>query len=357
MRLADVVGQDHAVRWLSEAVARDRLPHALLFAGPDGVGKRTLARALAGVLLCDAAGRDACGACAACRRLEHGNHPDFLAVGRELRRERSTSQGVAEDSEDDAERKSWIVVDQIRELATHVGFPPREGRARVVLLDPADRMTDEAQNALLKTLEEPVSRTVLVLAAANPHALLATVRSRCLSVTLRPMPTQALATWLERSGMGPEEARSRAALAVGLPGRALTVDVATLRERRDALLADLLAAARSPAALADLPESTARLIGEDADSFEIGLDLAAALLRDAAIAAITARASDLVHGDAAANLRLLGTTLGVQRSARLVEAVDELRSRLRFHANRTLLAETLLAAVAGGPIPVRRPDL
>ena len=349
-----ILGQRPALDLLRRALRDNRIPHAIVLLGPDGVGKTTLARTFASAILCERNVDDACGSCRACVRVQHGNHPDFLVVTRQPKKPTAAARNVMVD---DTDLKSFIVVDQIRELAVHAGYPPREGARRILLIDPADRMNDEAQSALLKTLEEPSSRTVLVLTASRPNLLLATVRSRCFAVTLAPMPTAALAAALVERGILAGDAAARAALAGGLPGRALALDIEDQRARREQVLSGLEALARGPLALGELPELTKQLVGPDEPSFFEGLEIAQGLLRDAARAAGTAGSeADLLHVDLADRLRELGSRIGVVRTAELVAAIEELRRRTRFHANRTYLGEAFLAAVAGGPLPGSRFD-
>jgi DNA polymerase-3 subunit delta' len=212
-------------------------------------------------------------------------------------------------------------------------------------------MNQEAQNALLKTLEEPPSRTVVVLTASRAQGLLPTVRSRCLTVALAPMPTAVLAEALRDRGIPSDEAGARAALSGGRPGRALTLDLAHLLDRREALLSDLEALAKSSAALGALPDLTARFSGSSEDTFHEALDLVQSLLRDAALAAGGSAGRALLHLDLRARLGRLGECLGCERAAKLVEGVEYLRAGERFHANRTYAAEALIAAIAGAPVP------
>lgn len=217
-------------------------------------------------------------------------------------------------------------------------------------------MNREAQNALLKTLEEPPSRTVILLTAARPHVLLPTVRSRCLSIGLGPAPAPELARSLSALGIERNEAMTRAALAGGRPGRALALDVAALQDRRAALLADLLALAGDPTAVADLAEMVKRVSGAGGADLEDGIELCQGIVRDAARAAGGASPERLLHADLAADLARLGDALGATRAGALLVTFDRLRARLAFPANRALLAETLLAAVAGGPTLDGRPE-
>lgn len=172
---------------LSAAVVAGRLPHGLLLQGPAGVGKERFASALAAALFCT--GRrdrlEACGACAECQLSRAGTHPDVHWV-RPL------------------EDKKTIGVDQVREMCEQLAMTSMRRGYRVAIVAPADRLTPQAQNALLKTLEEPAPRTVIVLVTARPSALLPTLRSRCQRIEIaRPDPGVA-ARWLaETLGRSP----------------------------------------------------------------------------------------------------------------------------------------------------------
>jgi DNA polymerase-3 subunit delta' len=335
--LDPVLGQPEAVALLRRMLANERVPQALLFQGPEGVGKATTARAFAACLLCEQ-GRG-CGACRACRLAASGGHPDLLTVTLEPRESRGPG-----------ELASVIVIAQIRELARLAGLAPREGRRRVFLVDPADRMNAESQNALLKTLEEPPGATVVLLVAARPHLLLPTVRSRCFAVRFTPLADAELARLLVEQGLDEADSRSRAALAGGRAGRALALVPDAVRERRERLLAMLEAAAAGE--VAELPAWAAELAGGDESALLDDLEILQGLLRDAARSAGNA-ADRIVPAELGPRVAGLGRRLGARRAAELVSGVDRVRGFLRFNANRVLIAESILAAVAGGPLPAR----
>ena len=169
MGLSTIKGHAPIRRLIARAVARDTLPPCLVLTGPDGVGKRRLALALAGMLNCEAlaapeaggtaAFPDACGVCGACQRIARGVHADVIIIA--------------------PGETGSIKVDAVRTAVNQAAFRPFEGRRRVVIIDDADRLVPEAQNALLKTLEEPPAASVFLLVTSRPHLLLATVRSRC----------------------------------------------------------------------------------------------------------------------------------------------------------------------------------
>ena len=358
MKLQDLLGHAAPVALLRRTLDAERLPHALLFQGPEGVGKGTAGRILATMLLCEGepAGERPCESCPACRKIAHGNHPDLLVVER-LPKKNTTRE--APEAEDEGEEeaaggsglRSQIVIAQIRELSAHAAYAPREGRARVFLIDPADRMNHESQNALLKTLEEPPGRAFLILIASRPHLLLPTVRSRCLAVRFAPMAARELAARLEERGFEREEALARAALAAGRQGKALTLDPKGLRARREELLTALERLAAGPRALAELSGMAAGIAGDDEETLLEGLELMETLLRDAAVARAWGAQDVLVHADLGPRLLSLGDSLGAVRASSLVRSVERLRGDLRFNLNRTLVSESLLAAVAGGPLP------
>jgi DNA polymerase III subunit delta' len=168
--LRDITGHQRLIELLERSIAGGTLPPSLLFAGPAGIAKRKTALAVAQALNCldprlttDASGQtmtDACGVCAACARIERGVHPDVVIV---------------EPGDTGA-----IKIDQVRDIVDRASFRPFEGRRRVVIFDEADALMAPAQNALLKTLEEPPSLSVFILVTSRPDMLLPTVRSRCI---------------------------------------------------------------------------------------------------------------------------------------------------------------------------------
>jgi len=335
----EIVGQPTALHVLRGVLSTRRLPHALLFHGPAGVGKATTALTFAATLVCERDAQQACGSCDSCGLIARGNHPDLLRVTRLTRKEIDRQDRARLSTQDpeaaEGDLGSLILVDQIRTLNGLVGLRPRQGRRRV----------------LLKTLEEPPERSLLVLISSRPHLLLPTVRSRCFSVGFTAMRANELSAVLEARGISRTEAAARAALAAGSLGDAIALDLDARRERRQTVYEMLDTLSGGSPAIDKLPAMAAALAGKDQATLLDGLDMAQALLRDAARADCVDGAEGLVHADLVRDLERLGGRLGSDRAATLVAGVDRLRASLRINANRTLIAETLLAAVAGGPLP------
>jgi DNA polymerase-3 subunit delta' len=196
-------GQETAVRFLRGVIANQRIASAYLFAGREGIGKATTALAFALMLNCEEPGDDdACTRCDSCRKIVNGNHPDLFLIEPE-------KEGRA------------IKIDQIREIERQIGFSPVSARYRVMIIDPADRMTDEAANAFLKTLEEPPPHNVFILTARDPGDLFPTIVSRCQQVPFKPLAPEYIADFLTRElDLDRERARLVARLSEGSLGRA-----------------------------------------------------------------------------------------------------------------------------------------
>ena len=212
--LDDIFGQDGAVETLRRAYGADRLPHGLIFAGPAGVGKATTARALAAVFLCDNPKADApCGRCESCRAFEAGNHPDYHVVTKELIRyhdKTGKSKGID------------LSIHVIRpEVIDPAGRKAVLGRGKAFVIEQAELMNPLAQNALLKTLEEPAGRSVLILLTDQPGALLPTIRSRCQLIRFKALPEALVKRELEKRGIDKATAADAATLAGGSLGVAL----------------------------------------------------------------------------------------------------------------------------------------
>jgi len=186
---------------LGRALASQRIPHAYLFRGPDGVGKKLFAWALAAALNCRSRqGVDACGVCSSCKKFKTGNHPDFTTI--------SPDKGV-------------IKIEQIRNLTKDLSYPPYESQFRVVVLEDIQTMRREAANSLLKTLEEPPVGNVLVLTAEASQEVLQTLVSRCQVVPFISLDLDDTAAILAANGMSGDDSQLLARLAEGSPGRAL----------------------------------------------------------------------------------------------------------------------------------------
>jgi DNA polymerase-3 subunit delta' len=339
IRFEELLGLSGPLDLITRMLASDRVPHALLFHGPEGIGKATVARALAAALLCEAGQQEGCGSCSSCRLVESGGHPDLLTVERQLKKSPSGPDDL----------RPFITVDQIRHLSRIASMAPRQGERRLFIIDPADRMNGEAQNALLKTLEEPPGPSVLILVAARAHLLLPTVRSRCFSIPFGPLPVSELSKLLAGRGMSGEEAAARAALAEGRPGKALALDLEALEARREEILAALETLTSSVEGIAKLPSIALSLAGKDEATLIESLELLEALLRDVLRLGARAEEDGLVHSDLTHRLEPLAALIPRGRAASVIRSVEKLRQGLRVNLNRKLVAESLLAAIAGGP--------
>ncbi|MBZ0222520.1 MAG: DNA polymerase III subunit delta' [Dokdonella sp.] len=227
---------------LMAALSQRRLHHALLFAAPAGLGKRALADAFAAAALCERADlrHGACGQCRACLLFAAGTHPDLIRVGLELR--------------DDGKQRSEITIDQMRALSQRLALSSQFGGWQLAVIDPADRLNANAANALLKTLEEPATATVIVLLADDPARLPATIRSRCQRIDL-PAPTPAAAlAWLKVQGVEAAQAQEVLAASLGNPGLALNWIRDSNLALREACARDLAAFERGQRQAQELAE-------------------------------------------------------------------------------------------------------
>ena len=254
-----------AYPWHSQAfeslLARaDRLPHALLLRGREGIGKLAFAEALARALLCENRQPDgrACGTCPACNWMEQGSHPDF----RRLEPESTSGEPEAEDSGEEerggGKPSLWIKIDPVRDMMGFLNMTSSRRGPKVVLIHPAETLYPNAANALLKYLEEPPPRTHFVLVAHSWRRLLPTVLSRCEQVVLAAPPREAARAWLEGQGLrDPDLALSHAG---GAPLLALAFDEEYWQQRQAVLAAISGARFNALASAEQLRETAPRLV-------------------------------------------------------------------------------------------------
>ena len=314
MRFDEFIGNAKVIERLRQKLRERRFPHALIFAGPEGIGKRTCALLFSKALNCPEKGpEDFCDACNQCRKIDAGIHPDVLSIGIE-------------------EEASDIRIAQIRDLLKTLSFRPLEGTHKVFIIDPADGMTDSAANALLKGLEEPPEDSHFILLSTSPQSLLTTVRSRCQTYPFVPLTLQ------DMRRFGGDELLLR--WSRGSVGSLKSIDLPALRERRDAALDFLETAVGAKddefrdliAASGDL----ARSKGE----FESNMDTIAVLLED--LLYINAGVSNrIVNVDLETRLIKLAEKFPVEQLSRTAEFLRTIEIYLNTHVNRQMLTDVL----------------
>jgi DNA polymerase III subunit delta' len=326
MGFSEILGHQRQTETLRLALAKGRLHHAYLFAGPEGVGKRTLALALAKAIHCAERVDDFCGQCANCARIEDGNHPDVRTI-------------------EPLEGKKEISIQQIREIEKQLNFRSFSGRKKIAVLDPATLMNLSAQTALLKTLEEPPQDSLLVLVATNTGGLLPTLRSRCLRLSFGPLQCAQLANYLaSKKGLKREEADFLAAMAMGSLGTALKIDGKEMQEKRRVWI-ELLSSLKAGDYLA--ATVTAEGLAKDRDESLKFLEWAGSWYRDLMVHVVTRGSAGLVNRDVLAPMEHESADDRLEHSLLLIAQIIEAAAGIQRNLNRRMVLENLLFNVVG----------
>lgn len=317
MRLREILGQDVAVKQLRNAVRQERISHGYLFVGPDGSGKRTTALAFAQALNClDPQDGDSCGQCAACVKLDHGNHPNLQVV------------------EPDG---GTIKIQQIRAVQQSAQYRQLDEGWKVFIILEAEKLTLPAANSLLKTLEEPPASTVIILIANHTAGLLPTVLSRCQKISFPPLITAVIRDLLtDRHRVEPAQANFLAALAGGSMAAAkAAADSGQLIRWRDEAL-EVLAELQSPAGnLFTLAEKLEK------EKNRLGTLLETMILwyRDVLIWRETGNQALMINIDKIDDVSAV--TLSTNQLVEAVRRLHEAGRHLQQNANTRLTLETL----------------
>jgi DNA polymerase-3 subunit delta' len=308
--------QQAPLRRALDALAGERLAHALLVCGPRHIGKRAVADALAQAMLCrERVEGHACGHCRDCALHAAGTHPDWKYVS-------------FEENEKTKVLRKEIVVEQIRDLGAWFSLTPQRGGAQVALIEPASAMNQNASNALLKTLEEPMPGRYLLLLCESPMQLSATIRSRCQRIELQPPSVPEGIAWLHARGHRGEVAEQALAAARGHPGLAAYWIDEGLLALRDSVRADMAAIATGRARTLDV--ASAWLADDQADQrLAFAADLAVDLHAQA------------LHATADVAPRLT-TTPDFQKLSAWFDAANRTRSLLRTPIRSDLALAGLL---------------
>lgn len=321
MDFYSIIGQSEVLGSMKRLLSESRVGHAYIFTGPAGIGKKTIAQLFAGLLLCENPQPNAtCGKCTACLLNENGSNPDYHRINTE---------------------DASIGVDLIREIQADVAIKPMYSRRKVYVIEDAGKMTDQAQNCLLKTFEEPPSYVVVILLASNYEMLLETIRSRAQRLNFRKYTyEQVYQAVAERYGRSSNLLELAAAYSDGNIGMALELagsgEFTLLRNRVFELLSGV-----AKGRMDDVLEFTA-FMEENKDSVNLIMDIMLLYYRDLLVVCETGNENMLINSD---KKDMIFNNVRIYRSTRVIdniEAIEAVRRALKQNANYQLAIDNML---------------
>jgi DNA polymerase-3 subunit delta' len=322
MSFQSIPGQERAKRMLQNGLRQDSLSHAYIFSGPVGSGRERMALALAKAVFCTENRDDACGECLACRKAEHGNHPDLHVI---------EPDGAS------------IKIDQIRDLQKQFAYRSGAGQRKMLILKQAEKMTLQAANSLLKFLEEPQSAMTAILIAENGHALLPTIRSRAQWIPFTPMAKRTMEQLLVGEGNSNALVRAAAQLTAGLDAARSLVQEPWFAEARNVVIQlakDTLT--RLPSAAVTAQQKVIK--SELAERLPALLDLWLLWLKDM-IHLQSGNKEDIVYIDQVESMVPIALSKEPRFWVACMEHALEAQKRLRTNANPQLVLEQLMIAM------------
>jgi DNA polymerase III subunit delta' len=332
MSFKSILGQSQPKKILTNALQNSSVAHAYLFYGPESVGKKKLAIALAKALNCKGTDPlDACDECESCRKIERGIHPDFFY----LEPVKSTPTS----------REAAIKIETIRELQKKLGFMPYEGRTKVVVIDSAELMNPQAMNSFLKTLEEPPSSTVLLLISSNPNRMLPTLLSRCQGIQFHRLAASDIQTIIQSQPQEEGEPWTESELAFrvhrsqGSVARALAEDLDEIENLREQLLEVLEKVSFDRM---DIVFAFAKAWARHTEQLQPVLNELLGLIRDLALYRSGCAQTDIQNGDLSARMIPIAQARSLKAWLDRFTAVRNTQIALSGNANAQLFLENML---------------
>ena len=338
-----LIGNKHAAETLQRLIARGRLPNALLFGGPEGVGKRQFALSVARALVCTKrVEHDACFACAACARAFEFTVPTF--------EKGEDSHHVFFTQHPDVgfvlPFRRFLQIGAIRALEREANFRPFEADARVFIVDDADKMNESSSNALLKTLEEPPTTSHIILVTSRPDKLLPTIRSRCQTIRFGPAPFDEIEKHLIDTGhFSPEDAALAARVSAGSVGRALEIVPASYRTQRSAML-DVLKAAVEGTKRELLTASEEMNDAKSKDEYEEKLGILQALIHDVWVLKNGGDPSTILNLEIKTELSELAQLADSPALARWMNEIEKVYENFIVNINRRVATDSLFVGMS-----------
>ncbi len=347
-----LTGNSRVKEVLQRMIASGRLPGALLFVGEEGIGKTLFALEVARTLNCRAL-KDgkACETCSACVRIFKINYPTSADSD-------DWKQMIWTDHRDVGivvAPKRVLRVEQMRAIEREANYRPVEGRARVFIVDEADKLNDNSANALLKVLEEPPSTSHIILITSRPAMVLPTILSRCQVIRFSPLSPQEIETYLRSNKiLDAKSAKLRARAAAGSISRALSGDVSTFTAQRKAMMSVLesLVVTENRAQLLRSAEQLNE--AQFKDEFEERLDVLETLIRDAWMLSLGSQREQLVNEDMAGELEAISRKMDPSKAAAWILEIEDMREQLIVNIYRKAATDALFLQMASGEIPTKR---
>lgn len=321
----DIIGHANVIGFLQKSIEMKKVSHAYIVNGPTGAGKLRIARAFAATLQCEQGGTDVCGECHACKQALSENHPDIIRFVRE--------------------KQGTIGVNEIREqINNDVAVKPYSGKYKVYIVEDAELMTAQAQNALLKTIEEPPEYAIFLLLTANKDALLQTILSRCVVLNLRPVNTRLIREFLlQNFEMSEYDANVCSAFAQGNVGKAEKLASSgrfkQIKDEAMELLKDI-----SNKEIYEIIDSV-RQLAEFKVDIEDYLDILSIWYRDILLFKATQNADGIVFQDEINHIKSMASRSSYSGIEEIIQALEKAKARLRANVSFDLTMELLLLTI------------
>jgi DNA polymerase-3 subunit delta' len=322
MAFKDILGNEQIKKTLRIALEKSRVPNSLLFCGPEGVGKRSLALVLAKALNCEHKRDDSCDECETCRAIDRNRFPDVIEI---------------------SAAKDVIQIGQMRFMKQMAYFRPMAKGKRVFIIDDADKMNDESANSILKILEEPPLFTHIILTTDNPHRILPTIKSRCRTLTFLPVSNQEIEKLLVERDLPEDRAKIISLVSRGNLERALSLDWEDVREKKKAaweIFLALLSAQGTSSSVRRLGFVQRAIVREELEQL---FELLSSFCRDFILIKEGGERRFLMNPDYEPALREIQKTLGLERLFNGSAQIDFAISGLSRNLNAGLLVSTFFS--------------
>lgn len=321
----DILGHEGVISHLQNAISMNKVSHSYIISGEDGLGKRMLADAFAKALQCEEGTAVPCGRCHSCIQAESGNQPDIIHVAHE--------------------KPNSIGVDDVRvQLVDDIVIKPYSSRYKVYIIDEAEKLTVQAQNAILKTIEEPPAYAVIIFLTSNTGVFLPTIMSRCVTLSLKPVKNQLIIEYLMKKCQVPEyQAELCAAFAQGRPGRAVKLAASPDFEEIKSDIIKLLKNIHNM----ELTELVAAI--KEINNYDISvddcLDIMTLWFRDVLLFKVSRDPNALIFTDEIGDIRKAAGRSSYEGIEIIMEAFDKAKIRLHANVNFDMTMELLLLTI------------